>query len=590
MKESYRTEAAASRDSSGSNLRPSSFDKSTGIYHSVHQLGKHHKIPTTPNLDTATFVLSQFPPHHQAELRVALIDSATNQRLTYAQLNRSVLSLASGLYHALGIRKGEVIFVLSPNSLLYPIICLAVLSIGAVLTTANPLNTDSEIAKQVSDSGAKLAIAAPDLLNKLIPTGVHTIQTTRSPEGNDDDDDVYELSIEELISSCDPVELIRSDTDETELNRPTQSDTAAILYSSGTTGTSKGVVLTHSNLISIMALLRWSVDVTRAENDVYLCFIPMFHIYGLAFFGLGLFCCGTTTVLMERYDLNAMLKAIQTHHVTNIPAVPPVILGLVKYAGRFSAGGVGDLSSLRRVSSGAAPLGKELIEGFRKKFPWVELRPGYGLTESSGAATLFVSEKEAKVRPGSCGGLIPGFCGRIVDVDNGMSLGPYKVGELWLKSPTVMKEYLGKREATVETVSGDGWLKTGDLCYFDEDGFLYVVDRIKELIKHNGYQVAPAELEAILLAHPNVLDTAVVPVEDEEVGQIPMAYVVRAGGADQLSEAQVIQYVARQVAPYKKVRKVDFINAIPRSAAGKILRKELVLQANNKHQNINSRL
>ncbi|XP_062087123.1 probable CoA ligase CCL5 [Humulus lupulus] len=573
--------AAAAREYSGDDLPRSSFDESTGIYHSVHQLGKHHRIPTTPNLDTATFVLSRFPPHHQAESRVALIDSATNQRVTYAELHRSVLSLASGLYHALGIRKGDVIFVLSPNSLLYPTICLAVLSIGAVLTTANPLNTESEIVKQVSDSGATLAIAAPECLHKLLSTGVPTIQTSRPSEGD-------ELSIEELISSCDPVELTQSDT--TGLIRPSQSDTAAILYSSGTTGTSKGVVLTHSNLISIMALLRWTVDVTKAKKDVFLCFIPMFHIYGLAFFALGLFCCGTTTVLMERYELKSMLEAIQTHKVRNIPAVPPVILGLVKHAGRFSAGGVGDLSSLRRVSSGAAPLGKELIGAFRERFPWVELRPGYGLTESSGAATLFVSAKEAKRRPGSCGGLIPGFFGRIVDVDSGNNLGPYKVGELWLKSPTVMKEYLGKREATVETVSGDGWLRTGDLCYFDEDGFLYVVDRIKELIKHNGYQVAPAELEAILLAHPNVLDTAVVPVEDEEAGQIPMAYVVRAGGADELTEAQVIQYVALQVAPYKKIRKVGFINAIPRSAAGKILRKELVLQANNKHQIINSKL
>lgn len=445
------------------------FDKSTGIYHSIHRLGDHHKIPTRPDLDIATFVLSQFPSPHQAESRVALIDSATSKRVTYAQLKRSILSLASGLYHALGVRKGDVIFLLSPNSLLYPTICLAVLSVGAILTTANPLNTESEIAKQVSDSGAKLAVSAPELLHKLVPTGLPTLLTSRPLEGD-------LLSVEELIECSDPSEL-------DELTRPSQADTAAILYSSGTTGTSKGVVLTHSNLISVTTLLRWSVDLTRSQNDVYLCFIPMFHIYGLAFFVLGLFCSGTTTVLMQRYDFKSMLDVIKTHQVNNIPAVPPVILSLVKFSGAC------DLSSLRSVGSGAAPLSHELVGEFRKRFPWVELRPGYGLTESSGAATFFISHEDAKRRAGSCGRLVPRFCAKIVDTETGKALPPYKEGELWLKSPTVMKEYLGKSEATVETVSGDGWLRTGDLCYFDEDGFLFVVDRIKELIKHNGYQV-----------------------------------------------------------------------------------------------------
>ncbi|KAL5569472.1 hypothetical protein UlMin_026047 [Ulmus minor] len=532
----------------------SGFDRTTGIFHSVHYLDKNHKIPTEPNLDTATFLLSQFPHSYLAESRVALVDSATNERVTYAQLRRSILSLANGLYHALGIRKGDVVLVLSPNSLLYPTICIAILSVGAILTTANPLNTESELAKQVSDSGAKLAISAPEELHKLIPTGIPTIPTT---ENNNS------LTIQELITCCEPKELEHSIQ-----TRPTQSDTAAILYSSGTTGTSKGVVLTHSNVISVMTLLKWCVESSSSRDDTFLCFIPMFHIYGLAFFGLGLFCSGNRVVVMKKFDKQAMLDAIEHHKVNNIPAVPPVILGLVKHAGKC------DLSSLRRVGSGAAPLSNEMVDAFRHKFPWVEFRPGYGLTESCGAATFFVSDKQAKARSASCGLLLPGFCAKIVDVETGEALPPYKEGELWLKSATL---------GTIE----QGWLKTGDLCYFDGDGLLYVVDRIKELIKHNGYQVAPAELEAILLGHPNILDTAVIPVEDEAVGEIPMAYVVRAAGYE-LTEDQVIDYVASQVAPYKKVRKVGFINAIPRSAAGKILRKELILQTKNHH--ITSRL
>ncbi|XP_031091352.1 4-coumarate--CoA ligase 1-like [Ipomoea triloba] len=536
------------------------FDSKTGIYHSLLQLDEHSKIPTSPDLDTATFVLSQFPNISMAESRVALVDSATKQSVTYAQIQRSIALLATGLHHGLGVRKGDVVFVLSPNSLLYPVICLAVLKVGAVLSTSNPLNTPAEIAKQVSISGAKLAIAAPEEVHKLVPTGVPTLYTTRPK-----DDNANALSIEELIENCEPQDLPEC--------RPSQSDTAAILYSSGTTGVSKGVVLTHANLVAVMTLLKWYVVSTSSQDDVFLCFVPMFHIYGLAFFGLGLFCLGTTTVLMQKFDFQAMLEAIQTHKVNHIPAVPPVILGLVKY----NRGGY-DLSSLRRVGSGAAPLSKEVADGFRKKFPWVELRPGYGLTESSGAATFFSSSQEANARPASSGLLFPCMSAKVVDTETGEALAPLKQGELWLRGPNIMNEYIGNQEATANTLDSDGWLKTGDLGYFDEDGYLYIVDRIKELIKHNGYQVAPAELEAVLLTHANILDAAVVPLEDEEAGEIPVAYVVRASGSE-LTEEQVIQFVASQVAPYKKVRRVNFISQIPRSTAGKILRKELVSQS-----------
>ncbi|PIN04540.1 Acyl-CoA synthetase [Handroanthus impetiginosus] len=534
----------------------SGFNPQTGIYHSLHHLPKHHIIPSHPNLNTATYVLSQFPPPEQAETKVALIYSATYYRLTYSQLYKSITSLAAGLYHGLGVRKGDVVFILSPNSLLYPTICLAVLTIGAVITTANPLHTEGEINKQVHDSGAKLAISCPEQIHKLYSTGVPILLTSK--------EDSNQLSVEELIQNCQALEIPEV--------KSIQSDIAAILYSSGTTGTSKGVVLTHSNFISVFRLLKWSVDVSKAYDDVLLCFIPLFHIYGLVFFGLGLFSLGNTIVLMERYDFKGMLEAIQNHKVSNIPAVPPVILGLVKHGG----GGY-DLSSLRRVGSGAAPLSKEVVDGFRKKFPWVELRPGYGLTESCGAATFFASDAEAKARPASSARLLPGFSAKVVDIETGLALPPYREGELWLKSPTVMKEYLGNEEATAATIDSDRWLKTGDLCYFDDEGYIYIVDRIKELIKHNGYQVAPAELEAILTGHPDILDAAVIPLEDEEAGQIPLAYVVRAAGA-KLTEDQIIQFVANQAAPYKKIRRVSFISAIPRSAAGKILRRQLIVQ------------
>ncbi|KAJ1435807.1 AMP-dependent synthetase/ligase [Sesbania bispinosa] len=470
------------------------YNSRTGIYHSLVRLGTKHEIPTKPDLNTASLVLSQFPHADLAEAKIAFIDSSTNQIVSYGELRRSIYSLASALFHGLEIRKGDVVFVLSPNSILYSTICIAVLSVGAILTTANPLNTESEIAKQVCDSGAKLAISAPEELHKLVPTGVPTILTSRPSDGN-------LLSVEELIEGC-------YNSQELPHVPVAQSDTAAILYSSGTTG---------------------------------------------------------------KFDFQAMLVAIHKHKVNNLPAVPPVIHALVKYASKTGF----DLSSLRKVGSGAAPLSKEVAQEFRKKFPWVELRQGYGLTESCGAATFFVSDKDAKAHPDSCGKLIPTFCAKVVDIETGNPLPPHKEGELWLKSPTIMKGYLGNFEATTATIDPEGWLRTGDLGYIDDNGFVHVVERIKELIKHKGYQVAPAELESLLLSHPHIVDAAVIPVEDEETGQIPMAYVVRAAGSE-LSEDQVIQFVADQVAPYKKVRRVSFIDTIPRSAAGKILRKDLV--------------
>lgn len=457
----------------------SGFDYRTGVYSSLLKLGRHNRIPTSPkssDLDIAVFVLSQFPAPGCAESRIALIDAVSGRRVTYAELRLSIRKLAVALYHGIGIRQGDVVFLLASNSVLYPTICLAVFCIGAVLTTANPVNTELEITKQVDDSGAKFAISAPEQLHKLLPTGIPTLLTHITCEQNF-------VSIEELIAGSDPTLELPAVTTK-------RSDTAAILYSSGTTGTSKGVVLTHANFISMITLLKWTVDITSSNNDVFLCFLPMFHIYGLAIFALGLFRSGTTTVVMPKFDFKAMIGAIQAYRVSNIPAVPPVILGLVKDTSNC------DLSSLRRVGSGAAPLSKEVIERFREKFPWVELRPGYGLTESCGAATYFVSDEQAKSRPGSSGGLMPKFFAKVVDTETGLALPPNGEGELWLKSSTVMKGYLGNEVATDATLTPDGWLKTGDLCFFDEDGFLYIVDRIKELIKHNGYQV-PQQLSII---------------------------------------------------------------------------------------------
>lgn len=358
-----------------------------------------------------------------------------------------------------------------------------------------------------------------------------------------------------------------------------QWDHAAILYSSGTTGKVKGVVLTHRNLIAVIAgfyhsNLSYKEKAKEEENGVYvhpvsIFTLPLFHVFGF-FMIIRAVSMGESVVLMEKFDFLKMLEAVEKYRVTYIPVAPPLVVAMVKsdLVAKY------DLSSLQTVGSGGAPLGKEVSEEFKAKFPHVEVYQGYGMTETAGAATRTVGPEEA-TRYGSAGRLGENLEAKIVDPDSGEALPPGKQGELWLRGPAIMKGYMGNEAATAATLDSDGWLKTGDLCYFDSDGFLFIVDRLKELIKYKGYQVPPAELEHLLQSIPDIADAAVIPYPDEEAGQIPMAYVVRKPGST-ISVTQIMDFIANQVAPYKKIRRVVFINSIPKSPAGKILRRELV--------------
>ncbi|CAN1315438.1 Peroxisomal OPC-8:0-CoA ligase 1 [Linum perenne] len=322
-------------------------------------------------------------------------------------------------------------------------------------------------------------------------------------------------------------------------------DTATLLYSSGTTGESKGVVSSHRNLIAMVQTVVGRFD--PADGDqIFVCTVPMFHIYGLAAFATGLLASGSTIVVLPNDQMRS------------------------KY----------NLGSLRSVLSGGAPLSKEVIEGFLEKYPTVRILQGYGLTESTGIGASTDSVEESR-RYGTAGLLSPSMEAKIVDPESGKALPVNMTGELWLRGPSIMKGYFSNAEATSSTLDSEGWLRTGDLCYIDEDGFIFVVDRLKELIKYKGYQVPPAELEALLLTHPEITDAAVIPFPDKEVGQYPMAYVVRKAGS-WIREKDVMEFIAKQVAPYKRVRRVSFIDAVPKNPSGKILRKDLIKLATSK--------
>ncbi|CAO2167398.1 unnamed protein product [Urochloa humidicola] len=492
--------------------------------------------------------------------RPALVDAATGIAVSYPSFLAAVRSLAGGLWSALGVRPGDVALVVAPSRLDVPVLDLALMSIGAAVSPANPASTAEEFAHMAALARPVVAFAVPEVAAKL-PRSLRCVVIGS--------DEYKSLSSAGGAPPPPPVAV-------------KQSDTAAVLYSSGTTGRVKAVAITHRNLIALICTHnanREKVEKEAAEAGeepppptVALLPLPLFHVFGFMML-LRSVAMGETAVLMERFDFGAVLRAIERYRVTLLPAAPPVLVAMIKSEEARRR----DLSSLLVIGIGGAPLGREVAERFAAIFPDIELVQGYGLTESSGSVAATVGPDESKAY-GSVGKLASHMEAKIVDPSTGEALGPGQRGELWVRGPVIMKGYVGDDEATAATMDSEGWLKTGDLCYFNEDGLLYIVDRLKELIKYKGYQVPPAELEHILNSHPDIMDAAVIPFPDEDAGQLPMAFIVRKPGSN-ITEQQVMDHVAKQVAPYKKVRRVAFVSAIPKSPAGKILRRELVQQA-----------
>ncbi|VAH66830.1 unnamed protein product [Triticum turgidum subsp. durum] len=529
----------------------SGFFAATRTFHSVRSASAGalppEALPVTAAAYAFSLLASPLPD------RPALVDASTGIAVSYPSFLAAVRSLAGGLWSSLGLRPGDVALVVAPSRLDVPVLHFALMSIGAVVSPANPASTPEEYAHQVALSRPVVAFAAPEVAAKL-PAHVRSVVLGS---------DAYERLVSACAGSAPPPMAVK------------QSDTAAVLYSSGTTGRVRAVAITHRNLIALMCThsenrKRAAAEATEAGEEppppaVTLLPLPLFHVFGFMMV-LRSVSMGDTTVLMERFDFGAVLRAIERYRVTLLPAAPPVLVAMIKSeeARRH------DLSSLLVIAVGGAPLGREVAERFAAIFPSVQIVQGYGLTESSGAVAGTVRPEES-MKYGSAGKLGSRLQAKVVDPATGEALGPGQRGELWIRGPLVMK-------GTAETVDSDGWLKTGDLCYFNEDGFLYIVDRLKELIKYKGYQVPPAELEHILTSHPGIADAAVIGYPDEDAGQVPMAFIVRQPGLN-LTGQQVIDYVAKHVAPYKKVRRVAFVAAIPKSPAGKILRRELVQQA-----------
>ncbi|KAK0589371.1 hypothetical protein LWI29_013338 [Acer saccharum] len=483
---------------------------------------------------------------------VALINSLTGQRIFYSDFIRKTNSLAAYLQKVIKLSKNDVALVLSPNSIQVPILYFSLLSLGIIVSPANPVSTESEISRLIQLSKPVIAFATSSTVHKLPRLKYQTVLID-SPE--------FDTVMASSKHQLDPV-------------RVSQSDLAAIMYSSGTTGKVKGVMLTHRNLIAQVAI-SWGSQQQQQQREspaAMLFTMPYFHIYGF-YYCVRSVALSEVAVVMERSELKKMLRAVEELKVTHVALTPPVVLALSKDG--LTEGY--DLSSLEGVVCGSAPLGKDSIVTFMARFPKVVFVQAYGLTESTAGISLTEGPEESK-HWGSVGRLSWGLEAKIVDPETGYALPPLNHGELWIRGPIVMKGYIGDAKATGETLFKDGWMRTGDLCYIDEHGFVFVVDRLKELIKFKGFQVAPAELEQLLLSHPEIADAAVVPYPDDEAGEVPMAFVVRQlqSRSRLINEAEIMNFVAKQVAPYKKIRRLEFVNSIPKSPAGKILRKDLI--------------
>ncbi|MDQ2094567.1 AMP-binding protein [Rhodalgimonas zhirmunskyi] len=493
--------------------------------------------------------------------RVMLIDGPTGREVSVEAFRRGVRSLAGGL-NARGTGKGAMIALMSPNLPEFATVFHGVAYAGGTVTLVNPTYTASELRHQLKDSGATLLITIPQFLAMAREasegTEVREIAVIGArPEGADDI-----LTLADLMGA------------EQEAQTPIdiRNHVLALPYSSGTTGLPKGVMLTHWNLSSNVDQTLGMVDIQPGEATV--AFLPFFHIYGLECLLNMALAAGGALITMPRFDLEMFLDLSSRYRTRRMYVVPPVMIALAKHPIVDNY----DLSCVEQVNSGAAPLGGDVTDTVERRLGCPSTQ-GYGMTELSPVSH---STPASEARAGASGLTVPNTECRVVDPATGKDVEPGAEGELWVRGPQVMKGYWNNPKATAETLDADGWLRTGDVVRFDEDGFMYVTDRLKELIKYKGFQVPPAEVEAALITHPKVADVGVIGVPDAEAGELPMAFVVGAGEAPTLEELQA--HLEGTLSHYKQVRLLRIVDEIPKAASGKILRRVLREQVKEAEQ------
>jgi acyl-CoA synthetase (AMP-forming)/AMP-acid ligase II len=493
----------------------------------------------------------------------------TGRKYTHDQVFSMSRSFAAALLKS-GLKRGDVVTIVLQNIPEYAPVLLGIWEAGLIASTANPLYTSEEIARQVKGAGAKCVVTTPNFL-----------KTIRKAKSSGECANLNSIVvIGEAHDGCHTFsEMIKTDTTGVEFMKGSQMNTkedAVLLpYSSGTTGIPKGVMLTHYNLcVNVLQVAAPGLsNLDRYENgnpqEIFLGLLPFFHSYGLmAFIQSGLY-FGAQTICLPEFKPQLFLETIRNHKPTALHLVTPLISYIVNTP-EFTKE---DLAPVNTIKAGAAPIGQSLINKLLKKaekeFTFQE---GYGMTELSPVSHILTPRKVHN-KIGSCGTPVPNTVTKIIDLSTGEALGRNEKGELCVKGPQMMKGYFNNEEATRNTIK-DGWLHTGDIAYYDEDGYCYIVDRLKELIKVRGFQVAPSELEDILRKHPNISDVAVIGIPNEESGELPRAYIVPKDKS--LKSEDVNEYLKEKVTSYKHLHGgIEFRDIIPKAPSGKILRREL---------------
>jgi len=517
---------------------------------------------TIPEIPYCEFLWDNLDTHAHLP---GLVCGLTDRTLLHGEIKETSLQVSRSL-RSLGLQKGDVVGLLLPNCLEYPLLVQGCLHSGLTITPMNPAYTAHEISRQLNASKAKVLFTHASILEKvketmkLYPNITETVIIDGvSKNGDLSWDDFMNISSGPLPDQI-PVDI--------------KKDVAILPFSSGTTGVPKGVMLSQHNLV-VNNYTMGANDpdyMARAFSkfqDVTIGVLPMFHIFGLNVTMSGGIHTGVKHVVLPTFDPQVFVKLLTKHKPTFLHLVPP----LVSFLANSPAVTTEHLSTLRQVNVGAAPSGPNLINQFYKKAPrYVMYKEGWGSTEVAGGATG-ISRSHGGIKEGSVNQLFPNLRLQIRDIYTDEPKGPEESGEIVLKGPHNMIGYINNEKANEETFDKDGWMRTGDIGYYDEDGFLFIVDRMKELIKVKGLQVAPAELEDVLRSLDGVLDVGIIGIESEREGQVPRAYIVRKEG---LTEDKIQEFMKVQVSAHKQlVGGIEFIEAIPKSAAGKILRKDL---------------
>jgi len=480
------------------------------------------------------------------------------KRMTIKEIDTFSDKLATALAD-LGAKRGKTIALFMWNSPEFIIAFFGILKTGATVTALNPSFQEKDAQHQLEDSESIMVIVEEEeysvieSIQEKLPRVKNVIVV-----GEKKHPDTY--LFKELIEKYPP------NPPKVKINP--KKDLAVLQYTAGTTGSPKGCMLTHFNIVSNMFQLILTHGLEGTRDDIILAHLPFYHIYGMTILICTSVCFGLSIVIQKRFDMEEFLKLIQKFKITIVSTVMPVITLLTQFPDLLKQY---DLLSLRYIGSGATPMVPETAREF-EKLTGVKVSQGYGLSETSPTTH---TNPLSQIKLESVGPPLPDTLQKIVDIETGTKeLPPGEVGEIIIRGPQVMLGYWKRPEETAEVLR-NGWFYTGDLGKIDEDGYLYVVDRKKEIIKYMGFTIGPAELEAVLLEHPAVGDCAVVGKPDPMAGEIPKAYILLRGGAKATTE-ELIKFVEKRVAGYKKIREVEFVNMIPRSLAGKVLRREFI--------------